>query len=144
MASSLYARAAASDAVVVKGFEQLQRVLGRMEDGVEIELRKRIKELADQVGLVAAADAPRRTGVLQHSIKTSVTRRGASIYSNVVYGGAINYGAYPKLGPQHRGPHIKRSGASHYMDRAVDQTKPWVEKEMQDVMDWLITTFESD
>lgn len=130
--------------VSVRGFTQLQRALKRIDDGASDELRKRLKDIGARVALVAAGNAPRDTGELQHSIKTGVALRGASVYSSAVYGGAINYGAFPKAGPEARGPHIKRANASHYMDRAVVQTEPYVEAEVEKLLDWLTKTFEED
>lgn len=141
MASTKFGRAG-GDTIAIQGFAQIQRALSRIEDGIQPELRKRIREVGARVALVAAANAPRRTGELQHSIKDSVAISSASVYSTAVYGGAINYGAFPHAGPEHRGPHITRARASHYMDRAVSQTAPWVEQEMNAVIDWLQETFE--
>lgn len=94
---------------------------------------------------MAAGNAPRgHTGDLQASIKSSVANTSASVYSTVEYGGAINYGAFPKLGAHARGPHIKRANASHYMDRAVSDLSTWVEGEIVGLLDWLLTTFMED
>jgi len=131
--------ASGGDAILVRGFAQLQRALQQIESGVQPELRARLRTIGDRVGLVAAGNAPRLTGALQHSIKTNVTARAASVYSTAVYGGAINYGAWTQGG---RGPHITRAGASHYMDRAVSQLAPWVHQETEAVLDWLLTTFQ--
>lgn len=139
-----YRSAAQNNAIAVQGFSQLTRALQKIEDGIYPELRQKLKEIGNTVALVAAANAPRRTGELQLSIKSSVTTANASVYSSAVYGGAINYGAYPHLGPQARGPHINRANASHYMDRAVTELSPWVEQETNAVIDWLIETFEKE
>lgn len=139
-----FRNAGENNAVAVQGFQQLSRALKRIEDGVYPEFRKKLKEIGDRVALVAASNAPRRTGELQHSIKTSVTERGASVYSTAIYGGAQNFGAFPHMGKEHRGPHIKRANASHYMDRAVTQLESWVEQETQAVIDWVISTFEGE
>lgn len=144
-AQNKFGRAAEQgDAITIQGFAQLQRALGRIENGVQPELRRRLHEIGDKVALVAAADAPRLTGELQHSIKTSVANSSASIYSTAIYGGAINYGAFPSAGASARGPHIKRANASHYMDRAVSELAPWVQQETEAVLDWLETVFMED
>ena len=127
-------------AVKFSGFTQLSRALRRIEDGAYPELQKKLRDIGDQVALVAAGNAPRGiTGELQHSMKTSVTLSGASVYSSSIYGGAQNYGAWEKHG---RGPHISRARASHYMDKAVAETEGYVLAEMEAVLDWLTTTFE--
>lgn len=142
LATSKFVGAATrGDAIVIEGFSQLQQALGRIENGVQPELRRRLKAIGDKVALVAAGNAPRITGELQHSLKTSVTNSSASIYSTAVYGGAQNFGAWTKNG---RGPHISRARASHYMDRAVTELSAWVEQETNGVLDWLLTTFEED
>lgn len=129
-------------AVQFSGFAQLSRALRRIEDGTYDELRKRLHDIGDRVALVAAGNAPRGvTGELQHSMKTSVTLNGASVYSSSIYGGAQNYGAWTQHG---RGPHIRRDRASHYMDKAVAATAGYVEAEMEAVLDWLTTVFEED
>lgn len=126
-------------AVKFNGFAQLSRALKRIEDGTYPELRQRLRDIGDRVALVAAGNAPRDTGALQHSMRTSVTLNGASVYSSSIYGGAQNYGAWEKHG---RGPHIRRDRASHYMDKAVAETEGYVLAEMEAVLDWLTTTFE--
>src|SRR5438270_7329546 len=96
MASSKFARAGQGDAIVMQGFTQLQAALRRIEDGVQPELRSRIRKIGDRVALVAAGNAPRLTGELQHSLRVSVNNSSASVYSTAVYGGAINYGAWSR------------------------------------------------
>ena len=142
--ASKFARAGDGATVSVQGFAELQRALTKIETGVQAEMRARLRAIGEKVALVAADNAPRRTGELQHSIKTSVETRGASVYSNAPYGGAVNYGAFPHAGKEARGPHITRAGASHYMDRAVTELAPWVEQETNAVLDWVITTFETE
>lgn len=133
-----YARAGEGGAVAVQGFAQLSAALARIADGTQDELKARIRAVGERVALVAAGNAPRGdTGQLQHSIRVAVAGRGASVYSSSLYGGAQNVGAWVKG----RGPHISRTRASHYMDRAVDQTAPWVVTELDSVMEWVTTTF---
>lgn len=142
MASAKFSRAADNNAVAVRGFKELQATLGKIEDGTKDELKRRLQAIGDQVALVAASKAPRRTRELQHSIKSSVGPRSAAIYSDVIYGGAVNFGAYPHAGRSARGPHISRAAASHYMDRTVTELEPWIEEQVQALVDWVITTFE--
>ena len=52
----------------------------------------------------------------------------------------LNVGAWS----QGRGPHISRTSASHYMDRAVKSSEAYVLAETEAVMDWLMTTFQED
>lgn len=136
---SKYGRATDNSAVVLSGFSELIRAVGSIEDGADLEARRRVAEVGRRVALVAAANAPRRTGELQHSVKSSVAGSSASIYSTAVYGGAVNFGAWTKFG---RGPHITRAGASHYMDKAVKETSPWVAERMDGLLDWVTRKFE--
>lgn len=147
-ASSLYGRSAAMGVTThLQGFTQLLRALGRIDDETGIELRKRIREVGERVALVAAGNAPilkthpsdssGAPGELQHSIKTSVTLTRASVYSDAVYGGVQNVGGWSKG----RGPHVSRARASHYMDKAVIETAPWVRHEMDGLIDWVESTF---
>lgn len=138
MASAKYGRAVNNGSIALSGFRELIYALGSIEDGADLEARKRIRTVGERVALVAAGNAPRRTGELQHSIKTSVALASASVYSSAVYGGAINFGAWSRG----RGPHIKRGSASHYMDRAVKETAPWVAQEMDSLLDWAQDKFE--
>lgn len=128
-----------NDAVRVQGFREIQRALGAIGDGAEKELRQKLRDIGETVALVAASNAPRDTGELQHSIRTSSTLRGASVYSNVAYGGAVEYGAWTQHG---RGPHIKRADASHYMHRAVTQSEPFVDREVEALLEWVAAKFE--
>lgn len=128
------------EGIAVQGFAQLSRVLGKVEEGVQPEMRRRLRGIGDKVALVAAGNAPRgATGELQHDMKVSVTNTSASVYNTAVYAGAINSGAWTAGG---RGPHIARGNASHYMDRAVSGLKGWVEQETNAVLDWVVSTFE--
>lgn len=139
--SVFYRSGGFTGSISVQGFAALQRVLREIGDGTDVELRRRIKEIGDRVALVAAGNAPRRTGELQHSITDSVALTRASVYSTSVYGGALNFGAW--VGHR-RGVHISRTRASHYMDRAVTETAPWVHEEMDKVLDWVMSTFQED
>ena len=121
-----------------------------MEDGTQAEVQRRILEIGARVALVAAGNAPRLAsdkvtsssgfaGELQHSVKVSAFSRGASVYSNAIYGGVQNVGSWTKRSR----PSRQRASASHYMDRAVTEAAPWVEQEINSVMEWLMTTFQA-
>jgi len=151
--SARYQRATDNSAIAISGFKELIYALDSIRDGAEKEARDRIRTVGERVALVAAGNAPRLKthpsdssgypGELSHSVKTSVNLTSASIYSIAVYGGAINVGAWSgtKETPA-RGPHISRKRASHYMDRAVTQTAPWVAEEMDSLLDWVTRKFE--
>jgi hypothetical protein len=139
-----YGRAGGSNAIVVQGFEDLQRALRATEIGVQKEVQSRIKVIGAHVAEAAKGNVPHATGrhssepSIEAGMRVSAVLRGASIYTTAVHGGVQNVGAWSKA----RGPHIRRQDASHYMDRAVTSSKPFVEAETQAVLDWITTTFE--
>jgi hypothetical protein len=144
--------AAAGNAVVVQGFEQLQRALLRIEGGINPELRLRLKAIGLAVAHTAAGNVPHATGrhgdpdvpLLEDSIKVSTTLRSASIYATAVHGGVQNVGGGPHAGWGARGPHVKRADASHYMDRAVETEAAFVLQEINELITWVTTTFGED
>lgn len=148
MPASAYAANRRGDlAVEVVGFSAISKALREIGEGAPEELRKKLKDIGETVALVAAGNAPRLenptltsgyAGELAHSIRTAATVRGASVYSTAVYGGAQNYGAWTQHG---RGPHIRRDRASHYMDKAVTETGPWVDDQVVELIDWALETF---
>jgi hypothetical protein len=124
----------------LRGFKGIIDALEQIEAGAGKELDKRLREIGDRVSLVAAHNAPRASGYLQNSIRSSYSRGKqfrASIYSTAPYGGAQNYGAWSPG----RGPHITQPRASHYMDHTVDELEPWVREEMDQVIGWVIDQF---
>lgn len=143
------ARYAIRDAgVAVQGFDQLQRALRRIEGGIAPELRVKLKAIGEHVKEVAEGNVSHKSGErhgddsqpkLEDSVKVSATLKSASIYSTAVHGGAINVGAWTTTG---RGPHISRGTAQHWMDRAVRSEESFVEREVNALLDWLLTTFE--
>jgi len=138
--------------IVVHGFAQLNAALNRIagpgEFGLEYELQRRLREIGKTVAEAAPRYVTHRTGrgsgELEHSVKVSVTGRAASVYSTSEYGGAQNVGARPKRGWGSRGPHITRAKASGWMNKAVAATRPYVEAEMDGLLDWLTFEFERD
>lgn len=132
--------------VVISGFAQLQRALRRVGDGIQPELRTRIKKIGDHVKDVAEANVEHKTGrhsgspTIEAGLKVSVQQRGASVYTTAPHGGVQNVGGMV----EGRGPHVKRASASHYMDRAVTTSEAFVEQETEGLLDWLETTFAED
>lgn len=135
----------AGDAIVVSGFTELQRALRATELGVQKEVQARIRIIGEHVASVARGNVPHTLGrsgaspTIEAGMRVSTILRGASIYTLAPHGGAINVGAMVSG----RGPHIKRADASHYMDRAVTDSQPFVEAQTQAVLAWVDTTFET-
>lgn len=142
--------------VVLHGFEQLTRALRRIEGqgvgdfGIEYELQKRLRTIGETVAKAAPQFVSHKTGRhgdpgnprLEDSVKVSVTTKSASVYSTALHGGAQNVGAGPHAGWAARGPHIRAASASHWMNRAVNSQKAFVETEMEGLLEWVVREFE--
>lgn len=136
--------------IAVRGFEELVRALERIEGGtgnfgVEYELQQRLTAIGEEVAKAAPAfvtDKYQNSGELQGSVKVSVTKKQASVYSTSVYGGAQNSGASPKAGWQARGPHIQRAKASQWMTKAVQSKQAFIAAEWEGLEDWVLREFE--
>jgi hypothetical protein len=137
-------------AVHMNGFTGLNRALqridgGRANFGLEYELQRRLRTVGETVAKAAPQYVTHNTGpgtgVLEGSVKVSVTTKTASVYSNSVYGGAQEYGAGPKAGWAAQGPHIQRANASKWMTKAVESQKAFVAVEMDSLLDWVVEEF---
>lgn len=140
-----FKRAGKNGGVAVSGFAQIQRGLASIEGGAKSEVRKRFVEVGGYVKTRAAANVTHKTGrhvgipSIEDGLKISVLQKGVSIYTTAPHGGVQNVGAWTRQG---RGPHVSRKNASRYMDRAVKQSAPFVERETQAVIDWALKSFE--
>jgi phage gpG-like protein len=76
---------------------------------------------------------------LRDTIKVSVARSSASVYSTSVYGGVQNFGG--RVGRNHA-TLIKRASVSQYMTRAAQTNKERVAREVEGVLDWLAEELE--
>lgn len=137
--------------ILMVGFTQLQAALGRIESkadfGLEYELQRRLRVVGEKVAKVAPQFVTHKTGRtnsngerLEDSVKVSVTTRSASVFSSSIYGGAQNVGG--KVG-RNRATLLKRSDASHWMDKAVASEREFVQAEMEGLVDWLLAEFEA-
>lgn len=142
--------------VAMVGFAQLNDALqriggGKADFGLEYELQRRLAEAGKKVASAAPGFVTHKTGRssgngprLEDSVKVSVTRRSASVYSSSIYGGAQNSGAGPHAGWVARGPHIRAANASSWMNKAVASQREQVKEELDGLLDWLVTEFETD
>lgn len=122
----------------------MQRVLKKGGNKLAPELRQRLKDVGEGiVAPVARQYAPRgvRSALyrfsgpsLHESIKTGVTRTGATVYSANVYGGVQNFGG--RVGRNHA-TILRRADVSGYMTRAVRDTKPATTRHVEGALDWL-------
>jgi phage gpG-like protein len=133
------------EGITVEGLAAIQRALARTEEGAPPELRAKLKAIGEHVKAAAESRAPVGTGRtgpsgrLKSSIKISITRAGASVYSSAVYGGVQNVGG--QVGRDHR-TILKRGSVSGYMVKAVQSQKGFVEQETEALVEWLLHTFQ--
>lgn len=125
--------------VYAQGLAGIQRVLKRSEHELAPQLKTRLRQGGELVVPVAKANAPFGSRYnfgtpLRDTIKTSVTQRGASMYSTSVYGGVQNYGG--RVGRNHATV-LKRANVSQYMTKAVDSTHVAVVAHVEGTLDWL-------
>jgi phage gpG-like protein len=103
----------------------------RMEPEAAKGLRDDIKHAAGKVALTAGANAPRRTGALQHSIRVFVSGARASIGSTLPYAGVVHWGG--TIAPKgtkilfRRNEFVTRAIADH-QDQIVEDIADGVER----------------
>lgn len=135
---------ATRDGVYVQGLTSMRRVLRESQHTLGPQLQSRLRATGE--GIVAPAArrlAPRgeRSALyrfagqsLHESIRTSVTLRGASVYSTVDWGGVQNYGG--RVG-RNQATLLRRADVSRYMTRAVAETRPAATRHIEGTLDWL-------
>lgn len=128
----------------VKGLAPLQRALKHAEGGSARELRKELKDIAEDVKMDAQANVSHRTGRsggsgyhLGPSIKTSVAQRGAMLYSEAPH--SIVHDVGGRVG---KGAIISRSSASRYMWNAVSEAGPYVSRRLDGLLESIGAEFE--
>ena len=138
-------KVATGGTVAVKGLRELQAALKRGDANTSKQLTRELRELAKGVQRQARSNVEHKTGrhggpdvpKLAPSIRTSVTRTGATVYSNAPHAAAQDLGA--RVG---KGAILQRSQVSRYMTRAVDESKSEIERGMDRVLDRLGRDFE--
>lgn len=143
-----------SQAILMSGFVELQRSLetisSKSDFGIEYELQRRLRRIGDKVARDAPAFVTHATGRhgegmrLEESVRVSVTKHLAMVYSESVYGGVQNFGGGPKAGWAARGPHVRRVNASKWMTRAVQANREYVAGELDGVLDFVKREFEHE
>lgn len=133
-------------ALVVQGLRPLTRALKKAEGNADKHLRGQLRTVGKFVQTRARANAPvgprpkrSNTKPLRGSIRTSVTMKGISVYSDEEHALV-----------QDRGGRVGRDGAtvlqrgkvSGYMTRAVRDAGPEVSRRMQGVLDSIGNDFE--
>ena len=130
--------------IAVRGLGEIQRALKSIDDGTYPELRARLKAIGVEIAHAAPGfvrhKTNRHSGIprIEDSVRVSLNRNSASIYSIAPHGGVQNVGG--RIGRNHA-TIIKRSDASHYMDKAVASKRGFVEAEFDAVLDWIEQEF---
>jgi hypothetical protein len=142
--------------VIIHGLTELNHALERIDGpgnfGLDYELSRRLRNIGESVARVASGNVTHRTGRhgdasqprLEDTIKVSVTKRRASVYSTSIYGGAQQFGAGPKAGWANRGPHIRADRASKFMSKAVASQRDFIAEEADGLLDWLAKEIDRD
>lgn len=117
--------------IQVEGLAALQRALRRTGTGTDRLVKTRLRQLANRVRDRARASVEHKTGrsgdqpPLAGSLKTSVTQKGASVYSDALHAGVQERGG--RVG---HGAVIPRASASAYMTKALAKSQADTEKEL--------------
>jgi hypothetical protein len=133
------------EAIVVSDLAPLMKALRRIEGTAARDLRRELREIANDVKMTAQAGVRHTTGRhggpnvprLAQSIKATTTGSGASVYSQAPHaavqdvGGQIGHGAI-----------IPRARASHYMTGAVREAQPYISRRMEGLLDEFGREFE--
>lgn len=121
------------------------RALKRVEGDAAKLLRRELRDIADDVKMDAQANVTHKTGRhggpnvphLGPSIKSSTTGTGASIYSDAPQaivqdvGGQVGNSAI-----------LRRADVSHYMTKAVEDARPYVNRRLEELLDEFGREFE--
>lgn len=132
-----------NEGVALRGFAELQRALREIDRKQSAELRKRLRNVGQDVAKVARNNVTHESGrhfgspAIEDSIRVAISRNSAAVYSTAPHGGVQNVGG--RVG---HGAILKRADVSQYMNRAVAQTREEVARELDGLLDWLVDTFE--
>lgn len=124
----------AGDATIrVDGLKELGRALKQLEDGLQKEIPRALKPIADRVADKAKSRINSKTGRLAASIRPYATQRAAGVRMGskaVAYAGPVEFGGYPK-----GRPYIKEGRAIYptFVEEA-----PRFEREMVEALSGLI------
>lgn len=119
--------------VNVPGLAKFQRDLGRIDRGMRTASTRHLRQIANRVRDSARGRAPRRSGRLARSIRSSARASGASIYSNLEYAPVHHWGG--TIRP--RGTPI-RIEATHFLSEAAEQHTEFVEEELANLLDAIV------
>jgi phage gpG-like protein len=137
------------DAIRIAGLAEFRRDLKKIDEGLTKELTKYLRQIAAKTQREAQALAPvgkpyvrngkqHRPGTLKRSIKRSVTTRQMSLYSNLDYAPAHEWGttAQGDSRVQPKGVPIKIR-RRQMLGKAVLRRRPEMEEELLEMVDHL-------
>jgi phage gpG-like protein len=125
--------------VLVRGLEPLQRALKRTQGNLPKHVRTELRGIGKYVRDRAKANVRSRSGDLEGSVRTSVTNRSVSVYSNLPYSRVQDQGG--KVG-RHHATLLKRADVSRYMTRAVSASEGEVRTRLEALLDAIDHDFE--
>ncbi len=121
------------DAIRIDGLRDLSRALKRVEDGLQKEIPRRLKPIAERVAGTAAGRINSKSGRLAGSLRPFATQRAAGVRmgrASVPYAGPYEFGGYPAGRP------FLPEGRAIYP--TFKEQAPRVEREVVDVLNDLV------
>lgn len=124
---------ASGDAVRVEGLAQLRAALGKIDKGLQKELRGRLLKIAIRVGERAAQKVPVRSGRAKASIKASVS--GNRVYlqggkKTVPYYGWLDFGGRLKpVGRRFNTQERPVIAGGRFLYPTIDEMRPQIKAE---------------
>jgi HK97 gp10 family phage protein len=125
------------DDIVVRapGLSKLRRDLKKIDRDLGREATRHVRRVGNQVRDEARSRAPKKTGRLSKSIRTSVRSKGASIYSPEEYAGVHEFGG--TISP--KGTPIEIEG-QRFIYGAIDEKADDVAEQLGDLLDHIADT----
>ncbi len=121
------------EAIRIDGLRELSRALKKVEDGLQKEIPRRLKPIAERVAGIAAGRINSRSGRLAGSLRAFATQRAAGVRmgsARLPYAGPYEFGGYPEGRP------FIPEGRAIYP--TFKEQAPRVESEVVDVLNDLV------
>lgn len=121
-------------AIDAQGLADLRRSFARIDKELKRELDRDLRAIGhgvrDEARTLLRGRSKNPQGVIERTIRTSVTARGVSVYSNHPGSGVINWGG--EIAP--RGTPIRIAG-KQFLNDAADEHMSRVEEQMGELLD---------
>lgn len=125
-------RRAADDAVRIEGLAELRLALKKIDRELDRGLAAVFRQIGRMVRDAARRNAPVRSGALRKSIRSSVSARRSSIYSNLDYAPVHEWGG--TIRPNGGAVKIE---ARRYMNRGVSESRRVIDAGLDGLLDHL-------